>query len=294
MSTFRYLMRDTFRLLFRHWGMSLLTLFSISAVFFLLGASSLLSLNARHLLVNVEGQLTVQAYLKAGTDLTAARDKVQSFGNIVQITSVTPDEALERLKARLGNRAEVVTLLGDNPLPPTLEIRVERASHVPPLARRLVAMTEVDDVVYAGGLAEKLSRLSGFVGRLSMAVLVIAIVAAVMVLFNTVRMAVYSRRDEIHVMLQVGATQTYVALPFVLQGMLLGMAGAALAALTLLKGYTSAVDVLASTMPFLQFLRDGALLAKLGVVLVGAGISLGWIASWLAVVRFIRAAVKPL
>ncbi len=294
MSTFRYLLRDTFRLIFRHWGMSLLTLFSISAVFFLLGASSLLSLNTRHLLGNIEGQLTVQAYLKPGSDLEAARKKVQTFGNIVQIVAITPDEALEHLKARLGNRAEVITLVGENPLPPALEIRVERAAHVSSLARRLVAMAEVEDVVYAGGLAEKLSRLSVFVGRLSVGIFVIAVVAAVMVLFNTVRMAVYSRRDEIHVMLQVGATQTYVALPFVLQGMLLGMMGAAFAALTLLKGYSSAISVLAATMPFLLFLRDGALLAKLGVVLVGAGICLGWIASWFAVVRYIRDAVKPL
>ncbi|MDD4364802.1 MAG: permease-like cell division protein FtsX [Synergistales bacterium] len=294
MSTFRYLLRDTFRLIFRHWGMSLLTLFSISAVFFLLGASSLLSLNTRHLLGNIEGQLTVQAYLKPGSDLEAAKKKVLTFGNIVQVVAITPDEALEHLKARLGNRAEVITLVGENPLPSALEIRVERAAHVSSLARRLVAMTEVEDVVYAGGLAEKLSRLSVFVGRLSVGILVIAVVAAVMVLFNTVRMAVYSRRDEIHVMLQVGATQTYVALPFVLQGMLLGMTGAAFAALTLLKGYSSAINVLAATMPFLLFLRDGVLLAKLGVVLVGAGICLGWIASWFAVVRYIRDAVKPL
>lgn len=294
MSTFRYLLRDTFRLLFRHWGMSLLTLFSISAVFFLLGVSSLLSLNARHVLGNVEGQLTVQAYLRHDADLAAMKAKVESFGNTAHVVAVTPQEALERLKARLGNRAEVVTLVGENPLPPALEIRVDRVSQVTPLARRLVAMAEVEDVVYAGGLAEKLERLSSFVGRLSLGALVIAVAAAVMVLFNTVRMAVYSRRDEIHVMLQVGATQAYVAFPFVLQGMILGMVGAGLASLTLLRTYASAVDVLSATMPFLLFVRDGALLVRLGIVLVGAGISLGWIASWFAVVRFIRSAVRPL
>ena len=294
MSTFRYLLRDTFRLLFRHWGMSLLTLFSISAVFFLLGASSLLSLNARHILGNVEGQLTVQAYLRPDADLAAMRAKVEALGNTTQVVAVTPAEALERLKARLGNRAEVVTLVGENPLPPALEIRVDRASQVTPLARRLVAMAEVEDVVYAGGLAEKLERLSSFVGRLSLGALVIAVAAAVMVLFNTVRMAVYSRRDEIHVMLQVGATQAYVAFPFVLQGMFLGMAGAGLAAVVLLRTYASAADVLSATMPFLLFIRDRALLARLGIVLVGAGISLGWIASWFAVVRFIRSSVRPL
>lgn len=294
MGIFRYALRDTGRLFFRHWGLNVLALLSTLAVFFLVGASCLLTLNVHRIVQGVENQLTIQAYLRNAESLPTLAKAVKVYPHVVEVKAVEPAQALEMLKARLGSRAQVVTLVGENPLPASLQVRVDRAANVSLVARRLMTLDQVDDVVYAGNLAQRLAQFSSFMGRFFSALLIISLAAGALVIFNTSRMAVYSRREEIGIMLQVGATQTFVALPFVLQGALLGMTGALLASLALFGSYRTVVDILQVTLPFLTVLREEGTLFKLGVVLVGGGISVGWFFSWMAVARYVRSALKPL
>lgn len=294
MGIFRYALRDTGRLFFRHWGLNILTLLSTMAVFFLVGASCLLTLNVHRVVQGVENQLVIQAYLRSAESLPVLSKAVKSYPHVVEVKTVEPVQALELLKSRLGSRAQAVTLVGENPLPASLQVRVDRAANVSVVARRLMTLDQVDDVVYAGTLAQRLAQFSSFMGKFFSGLLVISLAAGALVIFNTSRMAVYSRREEIGTMLQVGATQNFVALPFVFQGAILGMGGALLATLLLIGSYKTLVDILQVTLPFLAVLRDEGLLLKLGTVLVGGGISVGWLFSWLAVARYVRAALKPL
>lgn len=294
MGTFRYVLRDTSRLLFRHWGLSLLTLFTAVAVFFLIGGSALFMLNTRYLVARVESELLVQAYLKSEEQLQTVAARAQRLPGVASVRWITTAEAMERLKTRLKGHAQALAILGENPLPPSLEIGLARAAAAPSVARELLAMPEVDDVIYAGGLADKLARVSRFATRFSMFVLVIAVTASALVLFNTIRISIYSRRDEIGVMLLVGATPTFVALPFVLQGMILGMGGAFGASLLIGGGYEALVRGVEATLPFVQLFRDSSMLLRLGLILLGGGITVGWISSWMAVERFIRRALRPM
>jgi len=201
---------------------------------------------------------------------------------------------MERLKARLGSQAEAVTLLGENPLPPSLEIWVQKASFVGGVARELVAMPEVQDVVYAGKLADKLAKLSRFAGRFSAILLFVAITASGVVLFNMIRIAVYSKQEEINIMLLVGATPAFVALPFVFQGVFLGGLGALASAGLVAVAYQSALARLRDLLPFLPFLEGGLLTLKLGLILIGAGATVSLVSSLMAVERFIRRSLRPL
>lgn len=294
MGIFRYAFRDTGRLFFRHWGLNVLALLSTMAVFFLVGASCLLTLNVHRIVQGVEDQLTIQAYLRDAKSLPDLSRAVRAYPHVVDVKEVQPEQALEMLKARLGSRAQVVTLVGENPLPASLEVRVDRAANVALVARRIMTLDQVDDVVYAGNLAQRLSQFSAFMGKFFSGLLIVSLAAGALIIFNTSRMAIYSRREEISIMLQVGATQTFVALPFVFQGAIVGLFGALLASLALFGVYGTVVDVLQITLPFLTVLRNPGLLFKLGAVLVGGGISVGWFFSWIAVARYVRIALKPL
>lgn len=294
MGTFRYALRDAFRLLGRHWGLALLTLVTATAVFFLVGGSALLVVNTSRLVARVEGELVIHAFLKSDKNMEALREKVRQYPGVAEVREVTPAEAMDRLKKSLQNQAQALEILGENPLPPSLEIRVERAQDVPGVARDLLTLSSVDDVVYPGALASRLARVSRVVVEFSLVILIIAVTASALVLFNTIRIAVYSKKEEISVMLLVGATPSFVAMPFVLQGMILGVAGAG-GALGLLGGaYRALVGGVETSVPFLEMVKDPDLLARLGLILVGVGMTVGWVSSWLAVDRFIRRALRPI
>ncbi|MDR1137294.1 MAG: permease-like cell division protein FtsX [Synergistaceae bacterium] len=294
MGSFKYAFRDGARLIIRHWGLAFLTIFTSMAVFYLIGASVLLVLNTRHIVDILEGELSIQAYLAPNANYEEAARAVATVSHVTRVVIITQDMALERLKQRLPDRADVLTLLGENPLPSSLEVSIDRADNIEPVVTALAAIPLINDIVYAGKLAEKLAKFSSFAGHFSLAMLLVAVTASAVVLFNTIRIAVYSKEEEIGIMLLVGATPTFVAMPFVLQGIILGGAGSLGASIFLALSYSGIIARLKDLMPFLPFLEGGGVVLELGLILVGAGATVSLIASLIAVETFTRRAMKPL
>ena len=286
MASFKYALRDTFRLLFRHWGLSFLTLLTVASVLYILGFAALFAMNMRYMISRIEGALVVQAYMKRGETAEQALDVVRSSPLVLTVRPVSPEEALQKLRAKLGNQAQAVTLLGENPLPWSLEIQVKKVEHITPLVRDLMVLPSVEEVLYAGKLVERLATISRASNVVSGVLLLLTQLIGTLVIFNTIRIAIYSRREEIEVMLLIGATSTYISLPFVFQGMLLGAGGALLAVFGLAGTYSSAVDAVRSTLAFIDIIDNQRILVQFFVFLFGAGATTGWMCSWVAVHRF--------
>jgi len=293
MASFKYALRDTFRLIFRHWGLSFLTLITAASLFFLLGSSALFSLNVRSMVADVQDDLVITVFMKTGNNVESVATALRDSGYIASIKVISPENGLELLKNKLGEQARAVSLLGANPLPWSLQLRVKKVEYATPLVRDLTAMSSVEEVVYAGQLADRISRVSYMINKVSVAILVLAIVISSLVLFNTVKIAVYSRRNEISVMLLVGATKSFIALPFVFQGMFLSTLGAAFSVLLLSIAYPMVGDALNSTLSFINVINNGNIIFRLYLVLIGTGMTLGWLCSWVAVHQYIVKAVNP-
>lgn len=292
MNKLSYAFRDGWRLIARHPGMSFLTVFTAAAVFFIIGASTLFVLNIRHVVSSMEDKLTIQAYVKDGSDLQLVADQIKKFDSVTAVNLVTKDNALERLRSRIGPDANVVALLGENPLPESVEATVSGADGIKDVADKIEKLEAVDEVIYAGKAAEKLSRVSNFVSHLSMIMLIVAIAASGIVLFNTVRIAIYSKEEEIKTMLMVGSTSTYVAMPFVIQGVLLGLIGALISFGLLVIAYRMAIDRLKDMLPFFHFISATDLIGRLGFLLICCAMAVSLVASLTAVEKFIRKASK--
>lgn len=294
MGTFRYVVRDAFRITGRHWGVSLLTLLTATALFLLVGCSAVFSLSVRSLARRVESDLVVQAFCASEADAAAVSERMSSVPAVVSRQVVSPDEGLARLKEKLGAQSQAIAMAGANPLPWAVELRVARAGLVPDVVRSLSQMSEVTDFIYAGGLADRLSRLSYMTTRVGVAIVALASLICALVFYNTVRIAIDSRRREIAAMLLVGATRTYAVAPFVIQGMMLGVGGSLLASGALFAGYGSAVAYINEVLPFLGLVPDYSGLRSVVLLLVSGGLALGWLCSLLVADRFVRRAAKPL
>lgn len=293
MATFKYIIRDTMRLLTRHFGVVLLTLLTVVAVFLAVGMSILLSVNVASLASQIESDLTVEAYLKDQEARSAVLEKLKHMPEIIEVRYISPEEALKRLDAKIGQGEQIISLLGDNPLPPSVIATVDRAENLSPVAREIEAFPEVEDVVYAGEVAERLASLAYFLNRFAMAVFLVALLTSLVIMMNTIRIALYSRREEIGVMLLVGATPSYVSLPFLLQGVILGGVGALIALFLLLRAYRWLINVLSRVLPFFTMLDSPEISLWLFCLLVGGGVALGWLCSWAAVYKYVRRALKP-
>ena len=252
MGTYRYILRDTLRLFFRHWGLSLLTLVTAASVFFLVGASSLLALNIRKIAVNIQSDLVIQAYASSEEAVHHIIDALKDNRDIAELRYISPQEGLDRLRAKMGAQSKAVTLLGDNPLPWTIEIKVRQAPLVTSIVKRLSGMSEIDDLMYSGALAERLVKLSSLISKIALTVLVIAMLVSGLVFYNTIRISIYSRRQEISVMLLVGSTRSSVAAPFVRYGVQLGLQGAESAVFQRQVAQRYVMGTVDAVLPFLR------------------------------------------
>ena len=263
--------------------LSILGVTTIAFSLFAFGLFSLVALNIRKTLSEVESRVEIRAFLADGTSVEAvssAMGDIGDFPEVARVEYVSSEQALERARRELGEFQDVFE---SGFLPASIDVRL-REGHRDPTTVRAVAsrigtFEFVDDVRYGEEWVEKLHRIRN-IATAAGAVLGLAFAAvAVIIIGATIRMAVLARSREISIMRLVGATDGFVRLPFLIEGFAKGIFGGALALL---------LTWLASSLISQYFIQTeffGTGLAVLGVL---AGAFLGLAGSALSVGRHLR------
>ncbi|GHV35883.1 cell division protein FtsX [Synergistales bacterium] len=294
MITLRYILRDTLRIVVRNWVLGFLTLLTAAAMMWILGLATLCSMNIQSLLLRLESDLIVQAYVHKDSNPENVAIAIRKLPIVADVRAISPDDALARLQARMGSQAGVLNLIGENPLGWSLEIHVKTASGVQGLVRNLMSMSEIEDVVYSGMVVERLASMSKIADSATATMFLLSIMITSLVVYNTIHISLYSRREEINIMFLIGATRAYIATPFVLEGTLLSLLGALIAALGIIFTYFPGVRALQSALPFLEIVADTRVITQFCMLLVAFGATLGWICSCIVAMRFMISTTKPL
>jgi cell division transport system permease protein len=237
------------------------------------------------------GEVPVSVYLSPGADATAARAAAERLAPGAWIELVTSAEAMRRLRASLGDQGRVLDGLRDDVLPASVEVHVKGLS--PSGARALGArLREIPGAAEVDDGAAWLARLEGLLAQgrvVGLVLLGLLVLATAILVSNTLRLAVYARRDEIEIMKLVGATDGYVGAPILLEGMLQGLAGAGLAVGTLAGATWALLPRLREALPIAARITRADLLpgSLLAALLLG-GTALGLLASAISLRRFLR------
>lgn len=294
MTIFKYILRDTGRLLVRHWFLGILTLITAAVMMWILGLTSLFAMNVQNLLQKLESELVVQAYLRKDSEVEKIADQIRAIPSVTSLKALSPEDTLEKLETRRGGQSRAIELIGENPLPWNFEIRVHSASEVEGLVRTLMGMPDIDDVVYAGMVVQRVATLSRIASKAAAVMFLLSIMITSLVVYNTIHISLYSRREEIGIMFLVGATRSYISTPFVLEGTFLALVGSIIAVIGLTSIYLPGIQLLQSSLPFLSLVDDRRTIGQFCVLLVGFGATLGWICSCIVVVRFMNSTTRPI
>lgn len=235
-------------------------------------------------------QIEVSAYLR--TDATPAQ--VAAIGRflaenplVASAQFVPKKQGLAELRARTKGTIDTA-LLTENPLPDKFRIKARAPEDVPALAAAVRRLAGVDNVVYGQKIVQRLLQLGAVLRRVGIGVIVVFFAVAGIIISNTIRLTVFARRREIAIMQLVGATGTYIRLPFICEGLLDGLIGALLAIALLAAAQATLWPRLLDALPWAQLKLvpvDGRLLAA---ELLAVGAAIGVVASWISVGRHLR------
>ena len=288
----RYVLRDTFRALWRHKAMVAVTVLTVAITFMVLGAAVLISANGQYIEQNLENDMEIVVFLD--TDVTvdergAIEQAIQSLDGFDSMRYVTKDEALTLMGERFGGEKGLTNALGGtNPLPDAYYVKMQEIEKMPAAAAVIENLAGVELVRYGQDTVQNMSAFSKALWGGCIAIIAAMVVAALVLVNSTIRLTVSARSEEIAIMKYIGATDFYVKIPFFLEGVILGIIGGAVAFLLLYFGYGAAIDYAGEHIAFLSLITDRTLVVKVGLYLLLGGAVLGGIGSNIAVRKYLR------
>jgi cell division transport system permease protein len=231
--------------------------------------------------VEIVADLAPQA---TALQVQALRDEIAAKPEVALVEYVTADEALARFRARLAEqgREDLTSYLDRNPLPASLEVKLRDPRVYGDVTDRLREAPIVTSVKEIQKLVDQVLTVTNILRTAGIVILALVGLTVLFIIINTIRLAVVARAEEIEIMRLVGASDAFIRWPFVFEGAMVGLLGAAL---TLGLLY-------AAGQPLGQFMYDffrvlplqfGALARDLVLIVVGAGVGLGVFGSWVSV-----------
>jgi cell division transport system permease protein len=266
---------------------------TIALCLLLSGAFALLLVNMERVLEHFGQEVRISAYLsdaltpEAHEQLAGA---VRGLPGVESVALVSREAALERFRASPFGRASLLDGLDATPLPASLEIvraPPERSrAGADALVQRLGALHGIDELGYGHEWVEGYARAVTGVRGIALTLGAVLALATLLIVSNTIRLSVYTRRDEIEILALVGAGRIFVATPFLLEGLLQGAAGAGLALAALALGFHAATASYAGGLALLLGSAEPVFFdVRQAFALVGLGAALGALGSAFAVLR---------
>jgi len=293
LTKFDYLLRETLLGLQRGGWMNWAAISTITVLLFLFGISLQSTWQLERMLNQFGSQLEVSAYLQSGFQASNMKPVVEGFPDVVTVTPVSKEEAWAELVEDLGisDIAGATEQLNGNPLVDELKVKAKNSDAVPGIAKRLETLDGIDEVRYIDEAVTRLAQLNDGLRWTSAFVIAILSLTATAVITTTIRLIVLARKREIEVMQLVGATRTWIYLPFILQGAVFGLAGATIAWSLLFVIQRFVGELATQQADFIQFVANGLALTPkqmlmLPGALLGLGTLVGLMGSLLAVRKF--------
>ena len=301
MSRILFFFSEAFRALRRNGAPTLAAVVTTVVTLVLLGVLIPIFQTAQAKSNEVRSELAINFALyddATNTEIAQAKSGVEAVPGVASVDVISKQEALRTLKSELKDKT-IVEELHTNPLPASLLVKADDASDLPQIEKAVMGTT-------GGGKADpispaisnpfsrqqstaKIEKVTSALKIVLTVLMALLVVASVMLVGNTIRLSIFTRRREVEVMRLVGATRWFIRWPFLIEGVVVGFLGGLVAILILWIGKTTIVDPLSDTNSFAAAQHDATLaFPVLAAVLFGAAILVSTLGSGVTLRRFLR------
>ena len=285
-----YLLKEGIRGIFLHGFMSFAAVCVTVACLIIVGSFSILAYNLDVMVQDLNQTSEILVYIDSDLSDAEARSigtKINALSNVLQAKFISRDEALESfVKDHNGDSAFNGVQASD--LRHRYEVTLEDNSLMDQTDAQLQQIPGVAKTNAAYELAQGFTTIQQVLHIASVALIAVLLVISLLIISNTVKLAMYDRRDEISIMKMVGATNGFIRLPFIVEGFTLGMMGAILAFGLEWVGYDALVNRISSvdSLKLFTFVSFKTLLIPMLIVFGAAGLFVGIVGSWTSIRKF--------
>ena len=285
-----YLLKEGFKGIFSHGFMSFAAVCVTVACLIIVGSFSILAYNLDVMVEDLNRTSEILVYVDSDLSDAEARSigtKINLLDNVLQSTFVSREEALEDFIAdHDGDSAFAGVQASD--LRHRYVVSLEDNLKMKQTDEQLKQLPGVAKTNAAYELAEGFTTIQNVLHIVTSGVIAVLLVVSLLIISNTVKLAMYDRKDEIAIMKMVGATNSFIRLPFIVEGFSLGMIGAALAFGLEWVGYDALVQKIGGidSLQLFTFVPFQELLIPMVVVFAGAGMFVGIVGSWTSIRKF--------
>lgn len=231
LNRFFYLVKEGIKSIFTHGFMSFASVTIIVACLIIMGSFSLLSFNIDAVISDMEQDNEILAFVEDELSDEEAMDiqtRLEAISNVSSVTFVTRQEAFESFKAEYDDASRFDDL-PDTTLRHRYVIHLEDLALMESTAGDIKAVNGIADVGAELEISQAIIMIRNVISVISLVIIAILFVVSVFIMNNTIKLATYSRKEEIAIMKMVGASNSFIRFPFVIEGMILGLLGGGIA-----------------------------------------------------------------
>ena len=274
----------------RHRTMTVITVLIVSLMMTTLGMFLVIENELSLMIASVGKRVNLIVYLEDDappSDVLALREELLADPRVNTVEYITKEEALERLRQYFKDEPDLLQPLLDNPLQASLEVRSDDPDYLLTQVDYLAAKQIVEDVDLPQDLVKNLLRVIQIVRILGFLLGAGLGLVALFVIGSAIRLTVYARRGEIEVLRLMGASDHFIRLPFLLEGIFFGLVGALVSFTLVGAAYIWVHEFLQQTLSFFPVSLDTTYILRLLLTLTLFGIAIGGLGSYLSVRRFL-------
>ena len=228
MDKFLYLISEGLKNVWRHKMTTFTAVFSLFLALYFVGLLATAGENTRSILQYLRSKYKIEVFFKQNVDLKSAKkvsDLILEVKGVRSSTVINKDDAVRIFKDQFGE--DILGVLGYNPLPISAVVNLKRNSEemlkIAPVVSEIKKMKGVQEVRYQGHLIKKIERTYARFMQLFPGVAILFITVAVLVIYNTVKLSIFSRKELIDSLKLIGATKLFIQMPFIFEGLIDGV-----------------------------------------------------------------------
>ncbi len=302
--SFIYFTKEAFASFRKNWIMSIAAITTVALTLFIVGVFVLLAIFGNTALKKIERMVgVIEIFLKESAtpkQIQSFQTKVNGWKEVGDLQYVSKEEAWKNLKEDLKDSPEMLEAVSGNPLPASLRLKMKDPHDVNKLVRRLKKDSQISTVVedaekdikFGKGVTTRLFTVTYVLRIVGIAVIALLSFASLVLIVNTIRLAIFARRKEVAVMKLVGASNWFIRWPFLLEGIYEGLLGSLLVASILFLIKTPLIDWLVGFLRWFNLFQSPQNLQQqyglLLLFIMGAGVLIGAAGSSIALGKYLK------